>query len=375
LDRSTSFVGPNGDQQNTTVRQAPTSGTATHSLLLPSLNLNYAINDETIARFAVSKTMTRPEFDSLNPRLSMRENVWGPTAEGRAGNVNLKPLKSNNLDLSYEWYFNESGMLSTALFYKQMTDFPETVVTPFHYIDVRSDYNLENANLLLDYDESRVPGDADNCMPHRYYAGFSASSWKIECHTALIEVEKNGKEAKIAGLEIGYTQNYDFLPGIWSGLGLSFNYTYQHSEKDPEEIGTTGLFTQPLPQQFTPEHSANTTMFYEKDGITLRLAQRFSGVQLINDGITGGAIWQESTNIVDFSSSYRINKMFTVTFQATNLTDEVYRNFYTAYDIQNSSGDVVYDEGSVFDNSVTTSRTADVYKNGRQYRIGIRGTF
>ncbi|MGJ8682768.1 TonB-dependent receptor, partial [Paraglaciecola sp.] len=348
LDRSTSFVGPNGDQQNTTVRQAPTSGTASHSLLLPSLNLNYAINEESIARFAVSQTMTRPEFDSLNPRLTMNENVWGPTAEGRAGNVNLKPLKSNNLDLSYEWYFNESGMLSTALFYKQMTDFPETVVTPFHYIDVRSDYDLENANLLLDFDASRQPGDvvddAGNvCMPHRYYAGFGASSWDIECHTALIEVERNGQEAKIAGLEIGYTQNYDFLPGIWSGLGLSFNYTYQRSEKDPEEIGTTGLFTQPLPQEFTPEHSANTTVFYEKDGTTLRFAHRYSGVQLINDGITGGAIWQESSSLLDFSSSYRINNMFTVTFQITNLTDEVYRNFYTAYDIQNSAGEVVYD--------------------------------
>lgn len=380
LDRSTSFVGPNGDQQNTTVRQAPTSGTASHSLLLPSLNLNYALNDEMIARFAVSQTMTRPGFDSLNPRLQMNENVWGPTAEGRAGNVNLKPLKSNNLDLSYEWYFNESGMISTALFYKQMTDFPETVVTPFHYIDVRSEYDLESANLLIDYDESRQPGDAVNdegdvCMPHRYYAGFSASSWQIECHTALIEVEKNGQKAEIAGIELGYTQNYDFLPGLLSGLGLSVNYTYQHSEKDPEEIGTTGLFTQPLPQESTPEHSANTTLYYEKHGLSLRFAHRFSGVQLIDDGITGGAIWQESTSILDFSSSYQINKMFMLTFQVTNLTDEVYRNFYTAYDIQNEDGEVVYDEGSVFDNNVTTNRTADVYKNGRQFRLGIRGTF
>lgn len=380
LDRSTSFVGPNGDQQNTTVRQAPTSGTASHSLLLPSLNLNYALNDDMIARFAVSQTMTRPEFDSLNPRLTMNENVWGPTAEGSAGNVNLKPLKSNNLDISYEWYFNESGMVSTALFYKKMTDFPETVVTPFHYKDVRSDYNLADANLLIDYDDTRKPGDVVDdegnvCMPHRYYAGFSASQWQIECHTALIEVERNGREATISGIEIGYTQNYDFLPGIWSGLGLSVNYTYQHSEKDPEEIGTTGLFTQPLPQQYTPEHSANTTFFYEKDALTLRFAHRYSGVQLINDGITGGAIWQESTSILDFSSSYKINNMFTVTFQATNLTDEVYRNFYTAYDIQNSAGEVVYDEGSFFDNNGTKSRTAAVYKNGRQFRLGIRGTF
>ena len=375
LDRSTSFVGPNGNNTNSWQREAPTSGTASHSLLLPSLNLNYALNDDMIARFAVSQTMTRPGFDSLNPRLNINENVWGPTAEGQAGNVNLKPLKSNNLDLSYEWYFNESGMISTAVFYKKMSDFPETVVTPFHYKDVRTEYDLEDANLLLDYEENRVPGDADQCMPHRYVGGFGASSWKIECHTALIAIEKNGQEAEITGLELGYTQNYDFLPGLWSGLGLSINYTYQHSEKAPEEIGTTGLFTQPLPQENTPEHSANTTLFYEKDAITMRLAHRYAGVQLVDDGITGGAIWQEATSFLDFSSSYRFNKMFMLTFQVTNLTDEGYRNFYTAYDIQNENGDIVYDEGSVYDNSVTTSRTADVYKNGRQYRIGIRGTF
>lgn len=380
LDRTTAFTGPNGDQVNTNVRQAPTSGTASHSLLLPSINLNYALNDDMIARFAVSQTMTRPGFDSLNPSLTLRENPWGPTAEGRAGNVNLKPLKSNNLDLSYEWYFNESGMISTAVFYKKMTDFPETVVTPFHYKDVRTQYELESSDLLIDYSDTRVPGEEVDdegsvCSPHRYYAGFSASSWKIECHTALINIEKNGKEAEIAGIELGYTQNYDFLPGFLSGLGLSVNYTYQHSEKDPEEIGTTGLFTQPLPQENTPEHSANTTLFYEQDALSMRLAHRYSSVQLVDDGITGGAIWQESTSFFDFSSSYQINKMFMLTFQVTNLTDEVYRNFYTAYDIQNSDGEVVYDEGSVYDNDVTTSRTAAVYKNGRQYRLGIRGTF
>ncbi|TRX57997.1 TonB-dependent receptor [Thalassomonas sp. M1454] len=375
LDRSTSFVGPNGNIESSWQREAPTSGTASHELLLPSLNLNYAINDEMIARFAVSKTMTRPGFDSLNPRLQMNENVWGPTAEGSAGNVNLEPLKSKNLDLSFEWYFNETGMLSTALFYKKMSDFPETVVTPFHYKDVRTEYDLEDANLLLDYDEERQPGGVEQCMPHRYVGGFGASSWDIECHTALIAIEKNGEEAEIHGIELGYTQNYDFLPGIWSGLGLSVNYTYQNSEKDPEEIGTTGLFTQPLPQENTPEHSANTTLYYEKYGVSLRLAHRYTGEQLINDGITGGAIWQEETNRLDFSSSYQINKMFSITFQATNLTDEVYRNYYTAYDIQNENGDVVYDEGNALDESVTTSRTASIYKSGRQYRIGIRGTF
>ena len=379
LDRSTSFTGPNGDQDSTYIREAPASGSAEHSLLLPSLNLNYAVNDEMIARFAVSKTMTRPRFDSLNPRISLNENIWQPTASGQAGNAALKPLESNNLDLSFEWYFNEAGLFSVALFHKDMSNFEETVTTPFYYKDVRSEYELANGNLLLDYDAELQPGDineeGDKCSPHRYPGGTLASSWQIECHTANVNIVKNGNGAKIKGIELGYTQNYDFLPGNLSGLGLSINYTYQNSEKDEQEIGTTGFFTQPLPQPLTPEHSANSTLFWEKDGISLRLAHRYSGKQLVNDGLVGGAIWQDSTSRLDFSSSYRINQMLTVTFNATNLTDDTRRTYYTAYDTRNDNGEIILDEGNVFDGGVTNDRTVAVYRNGRQFRLGLRGTF
>ena len=374
-DRTTAFTGPNGNIPQTWQREAQTSGTAKHRLLLPSLNLNFAARDDMIVRFAASRTMTRPAFDSLNPRLNINENVWGLTATGAAGNSALKPLKSTNLDFSWEWYFNDSSVVSVALFYKDMKDFPERVDTPFHYRDVRTQYELEDANLLLPYDENRMPGDADGCMPDRVVGGFITTGLLVQCHTALIAIERNGQGAEVQGIELGYTQSYDFLPGIWSGLGVSFNYTYQSSEKDAEEIGTTGVFTKPLPQAFTPEHSANTTLFYEKYGITLRLAHRYAGTQLVNDGIAGVAIWQEETSRLDFSARYDVTDNISATFQVTNVTDEVWRHYVTAYNLQNAAGDVVYDEGNVFDNNVDESRTRAVFKNGTQYRLGIRIAF
>jgi TonB-dependent receptor len=375
LDLSTSWTGPNGNVDSSSRREATVSGSDSVELLLPSINLNYAINDEMIGRFAASKTMSRPQFDSLNPKLTINENIWQTSATGEAGNASLKPLESKNLDLSYEWYFNEASVVSVALFYKKMTNFEERVTTPFHYKDVRSQYTLADADLLLDYDANRLPGDADNCMPHRYPGGSLASSWQVECHTANIDIIKNGKGAEIKGVELGYTQSYDFLPGLWSGLGLSVNYTYQDSEKEVEAVGTSGLITQPLPQAFTPKHSANATVFYEKDGLQLRLASRYTDVQLVNDGLLGGAIWQESTNRLDFSSSYAINKNFSVTFNVTNLTDETRRNFYTSYDTANAAGDIVLNEGNAIEDSVTQDRTSAVYKTGRQYRLGVRATF
>lgn len=378
LDRTTSFTGPAGTGPEVQRRVATVTNNNVNDVWLPSLNVNYAYDDETIIRFAASKTMTRPRFDSLNPRTTIFENQWD-AARGSAGNTKLKPLVSTNLDFSYEWYFNPSSIVSVALFYKDMKNFEENVTTPYHYKDVRTQYDLQSADLLLDFDANRTPGDADTCMPLRQVAGFF-TQWRIECDVANINTVKNGKGASIKGLEFGYTQSYDFLPGVWSGLGASINYTYQDSESDPAEIGSTGLYLKTLPQAYTPKHSANTTVFWEKDGLMLRLANRYNDVQLVNRGLIGGATWQEATNRLDFSSSYRINQNFSVTFQATNLTNDTRRTFFTSAntrDVGNpNSQEVVMDEGNVIDGgNVTTSRTASVFKTGRQFRIGIRGTF
>ncbi|WP_166419493.1 TonB-dependent receptor [Pseudoalteromonas sp. Z1A8] len=378
LDRTTSFTGTQGSGREVQDRVAWVTKKGGHDAYLPSLNLNYAVNEEMIARFAVSRTMTRPRFDSLNPRTQIFEQQWD-SANGSAGNANLKPLKSTNLDLSYEWYFSDSGLLSVAFFYKDMKDFEETVVVPYHYKDVRTEYDLQTADLLLDYDENRAPGGEEDCMPLRQVAGFF-DQWRIECDVVNVTTVTNGKGADIKGVELGYNQNYDFLPSYWGGLGLNMNYTYQDSESDRQQVGNTDIFLKPLPQPFTPKHSLNTTLYWEQKGIQLRLASRYTGDQLVNRGLVGGATWQEATHRLDFSSSYKINKNFSLTFQALNLTDETNRIYYTSSFSRNAfeanSQEVVLDEGNAIeDGSVTTSRTASVWKTGRQFRVGLRGTF
>ncbi|MBU3021096.1 TonB-dependent receptor domain-containing protein [Aestuariibacter sp. A3R04] len=378
LDRTTTFTGPQGSGNEVQNRTAFVTNDGENDVFLPSLNINYAINEEMIGRFAVSRTMTRPRFDSLNPRTQITESQWG-ISFGSAGNTQLKPLTSTNIDVSYEWYFNQSGLLSVALFYKDMQDFEEQVVIPYHYRDVRTEYDLQSADLLLPFDENRTPGDADDCMPRRYTAGFF-DQWNIECDVVNVNTVINSKGADIRGLEVGYTQNYDFLPGLLSGLGASVNFTYQDSERDVEEIGTTGLQFKPLPQPYTPKYSSNTTLFWEKDGISLRLAHRFNDVQLVSQGAQGGATWQDATHRLDFSSNFKLTENLTLTFQALNLTDDLRRVFFASSnttDLSNPNDQtVVLDEGNVIeDDSITTARTVSAFRTGRQFRLGIRGTF
>lgn len=388
LDRSTTVYGGRENLLLPSYRiSSRRHDSSSYSMFLPSLNLNYAINEEMIGRFAISKTMARPRFDSLNPAVSLNEAIWDPVGRGSLGNTNLVPLESKNLDLSFEWYFNETGILSTTFFYKDMTNFEETVATPYYTVDLRnviSQEEIDQYDFLIDpttVDDSNVKSVIEsNCFRDRLSSNeITDESFDVNCREFQVQVRRNGAGATIKGLEFGYTQNYDFLPGVLSGLGAQFNYTYSESESEEEEIGNTGQTLKPLPQPHTPKHSANTTIFWEKDGIQLRLAHRYSSMQLINRQLINGASWLDSTSRLDFSSSYKINKMFTVTFQALNLTDDVRRTFFTAQDLRAEDNDgyiFIEDEGNPMDDSsVDTSKTMSLLKTGRQYRIALRANF
>jgi len=47
----------------------------------------------------------------------------------------------------------------------------------------------------------------------------------------------NAKEGEIMGVELGYQQQFDFLPGLWSGLGIAANVTLVDLEVDVTEFG------------------------------------------------------------------------------------------------------------------------------------------
>ena len=380
LDRSTNIYRSNSDaslntQQNY-IRAAPIEDKGLFDVLLPSLNLSYQINDELIGRFAASKTMTRPRFDSLNPSLQVNENNWNEYATGTSGNTQLKNLESINLDLSLEWYFGDSNSFSATAFHKDIKDRELRVETPYFIKDARGDYALEDANLLID--PVGVPGEGaaggETCLPRRHIAGWQTQDMQIECREARIQQIQNGTGASIMGLELNYTQMYDFLPGIWSNLGVQANYTFQHSQMDEIPLLTTGRVIASKSLDDTPRHSGNLTVFWEDDRLSLRLANSYVGVQAVDHGQTGTSIWQDGYNRLDFSSSYFVNDNVTITFQATNLGDEGRRTFVTARDMLMADGSY-WDEGDAVTGDVNTSRTVNEWNFGRVFRLGARMNF
>ncbi|MFC3120253.1 TonB-dependent receptor [Agaribacter flavus] len=356
------------------------TGSGESDLLLPSLNLNYDINDELVARFAVSKTMARPEMDSLQSAFRLRENVWRGTGNGTIRNPNLQPLESKNLDLSLEWYFDEAGgLLSAAFFRKDFENFEESETVGMYIQDVRGRDAAELEGITAD-DVLLATPDLAQCLPNRphWWADPYADKYVDKCHELQVSRLINGKGAKVNGFEFGYQQNYTFLPGFLSGLGTAINATFQETKAERQEGTIEGTFLPALPLSRSPEKSFNATVFWEQDGHLVRLAYNYASDVLINRSFRDGtALWQEGSGTLDLSASYEVNDWLSFNFNAVNITDTVIRQYFTV--VSNNTmlealGLEAGGEGSAFD-SATDRRTLREWNTGAIYRFGVRVKF
>ncbi len=86
-----------------------------YDLYLPNVNLKFNLNDNSAIRFASSITSTLPEFKEIAPF-----NYVNPNGRVISGNEELERSENYNLDLKYEFFPEEGGVLSAATFYKQI---------------------------------------------------------------------------------------------------------------------------------------------------------------------------------------------------------------------------------------------------------------
>jgi iron complex outermembrane receptor protein len=102
----------------------PTTTDITHTDILPSANLRLELRPDLIARFAVGKTMTRPDYSSLVGTFSLTPPpAMGLKGSGSGGNPFLKPVRSTNFDASVEWYFAPKSLVSASVYFMNLTNY------------------------------------------------------------------------------------------------------------------------------------------------------------------------------------------------------------------------------------------------------------
>ncbi|MGA1851820.1 TonB-dependent receptor [Sphingobium sp. HT1-2] len=260
--------------------------------VLPSLALRYKLKDNLFLRFAASKTITRPSFAQLNPALTLTPPVPGqqPFGRGTSGNADLKPIRSDNYDLSLEWYIDRSSSITATIFRRDVKGFIQSVTSNF---------------------------DID-------YLGADNGVYQI---TRL----ENSGSGRLQGIEGGFTFFPKGLPQWLDGIGISANGTYiDGNNKALSPLpGVTGYMD--IPFQNVSKYSGTATFIYEKGGFSGRASYVWRdkyNVGLHFTGVNPSFITNGAISNLDLSLSYEINPQFTVVFDATNILKNLYQTSF-----------------------------------------------
>ena len=245
---------------------------------LPGLHARYQLAKNTQVRAAWTNTVVRPTFGQLAPGFVIDDDV------AEFGNPNLKPLESSNFDLGIEHFMGHAGTVSAFLFYKDIKNFV---------------YNTDLAG----------SGEwADFTEAHSY---------------------ANGDSAKLYGLELAYSQKFDWLPAPWNGVIMGANTTFSRSKASVEGFdaasGTTIKRDIDLPSQ--SKTVGNLMLGWEDDRLSVRLSANYKSAYLyelagINDKAHDSHV--DAQTFVDFSARYSLTKDLQISFDAQNLTDQPY---------------------------------------------------
>jgi len=281
---------------------------------LPSVQLRFRLPHDAAIRASYGRGISRPNYGDLPPTFSAQGN----NNEVDIGNPDLKPSRANNYDLLYEKYLKPLGLLQGGFFFKQLSnpiyESVKSVLTP----SLAQQYGID---------------------PNSTYV---TDGW-------VLARPLNGKSATVYGFEIAYQQHLSFLPGPFSGVGLSANYGYTHSS-------TTGvpLRTDTPALQRQAPNSWNISPTYDRGRVSARLgishndANIFSyNFQNLNPdgssntvplGIKGpnGDTYLYGHTQVDAQASLRMYRGLHLIVAGLNLTNEVF-GFYngsTQYPIQ-----------------------------------------
>nr|WP_315212472.1 TonB-dependent receptor [uncultured Duganella sp.] len=342
---------------------------SSHVDVIPALNVKTNLSDKLQSRLALSRGIYRPGFDQLQEYITLSQNVTMDSSGknvsmvtytgNNEGNAKLKPLKSNNVDLSLEWYPQSGQSLTAVLFYKNVKD----IILSETYVRTIKD-------IAGNEQDFQITGPAN-----------AAKLW-------------------LAGIELAGSTYLDKLPGLaerlpdWArGFGVSSNFTYIDGKQKlyhpfkmdycPSSASVAanlygcdinGLPFKDLPVPYMSRRAFNLGFMYDRGPVSARLAYSWRDRTLLATGVYGASgdrgtsadptriaanggvaptdvrwglpVWQEAVGQWDAGINYRFGEHLWGSFNVSNLTNVVTRQ--THQQAIGSTGRAWYDPGRSF---------------------------
>lgn len=175
---------------------APVKGEFSDKSWFPSGNIKYTPTKNLVFRFGYAKSLGLPDYSDLLPGPSTITDPVG-TTRGKISvyNPELKAYKVDNFDAGVQYYFNRSSYASISVFRKKLT------------------------NYIITAQQALTAASAAALGINTSSLGSTVDQYDV---TTKFNVPDPGY---YNGVEIGYAQNFTFLPKPFNTLGLQINGT------------------------------------------------------------------------------------------------------------------------------------------------------
>jgi TonB-dependent receptor len=336
---------------------------ASYTNVLPSLNLDADVRPDMKLRASAGTTIGRPRYDQMQGGLTLGTiaNVFtGGTAS--VGNPALKPVKSKNLDVSWEWYYDQQSVLSLAAFHKKMDNYAGQTVTSQSLYDlhtpiggayykaaIASGCTAADTNCLRNYILSNYNGQngvtQTGVKSDGNLNGTIVGQPSDPLANFLVTSYANQKSATVKGAEL----NVQHMFGR-SGFGVQANYTYVTSPTKYDNANTNDQFA-----ILGLSNSANLVGIYEDSKWSVRVAYNWRDKFLaatVDGGGRAAPVYTDKYGQTDVSIGYNYNEHLSFQAEAINLTNSTQRQF-----------------------GRTESSTLNVTQAGPRYMLGARYKF
>jgi TonB-dependent receptor len=297
---------------------------SSYTNVLPSFNATYDIAKDFLARFGYGRGMTRPQLGDLNSNVTVNTG----TGTGSKGNPNLRPQVADSLDLSLERYFSPSNYVAVGVFNKDISGFLSTL----------------SECTTVPFAPAYAGASANGCASGQY----------------LISKAVNAEKGFARGVEMSGQWFFNAGDSWLKNFGVSGSYTYVNTS-NPVNAGTTTApvyITTQLP--FVSKNSYSISGMYEDKKLSGRLVYTWRSSQQLG-GVNAltplGSTYVKAYGLLDGSVNYAIDDHMTVSFNASNITNQALNRFIG--------------EAQTYE----TGQELQHFDNGRTFSVGMRYKF